>query len=323
MKKIFHALAASVLLFCAAFAHAASPSNYPDRQVKIIVPFAPGGATDYIARFMAEQLSKRMGKPFIVENRTGAGGIIGIESALKAPADGYTLLVMSASYAVVPSLQKLTIDPVKDAQPVVNMVFGPLAFVVNPKVPVKTLPELVAYAKARPGKLTFASAGIGNTTHVAMEAFLAETHLKMVHSPYRGMAPALMAVASGDAQVILTDVGSALALVSAGKVRMLAIGGNTRFPQIPDIPTVAESGFPNVLAGSWQGMFAPAGTPPAIVASLNSQINAVLHSPDVANTLAKRFATPIGGSPEQFGATVKSDVQKWAKVVREANIKLE
>ncbi|MGB6102947.1 MAG: tripartite tricarboxylate transporter substrate binding protein [Pusillimonas sp.] len=324
MKSIYCQLSTFILLTSSvAFAPPALSTDYPDKQVKIIAPFAPGGATDYIARLMAEQLSNRLGKPFIVENRTGAGGIIGIESALKAPADGYTLLVMSASYAVIPSLQKLNYDSINDAQPVAAIAFGPLAFVVNPEVPVNTLSELVSYAKAHPGKLTFSSAGTGNTTHVAMEAFLAETGIKMVHAPYRGMAPALMSVAAGDTQVILTDVGSAQALVAAGKVRMLAIGGDTRFSQIPDIPTVKESGFPQVLAGSWQGMFVPQGTPTAVVTKLNAEIDEILRSQEIIDTLKARYMTPIGGSPEQFGDTVKSDVAKWTKVVKDADIKLD
>ncbi|MGE0799791.1 MAG: Bug family tripartite tricarboxylate transporter substrate binding protein [Lautropia sp.] len=301
----------------------AQAGPYPSRPVRIVVPFAPGGATDYMARFIAQHLGKRSGQSFVVENRTGAGGIIAIESVVKAPPDGYTLLVASGSYAVNPAVMKLPFDPVNDLAPVVNMVAGPASFLVHPDLPVRNLAELVAYAKANPGKLVYASAGIGNTTHVAMEAFMAEAGIRMVHSPYRGMAPAVTAVGSGEAQVLLSDTASAMALVQAGKLRLIAVGGDKRLPQLPDIPSVVEAGFREVLAAPWQGMFAPRETPAAVVRWLNTQVNEILRDKDIVGQLDTRYFVALGGTAEDFGATVRSDVQKWQKVAREANIKVE
>ena len=187
----------------------------------------------------------------------------------------------------------------------------------------RTLGELVAYARANPGKLTYASAGVGNTTHIAMEAFLADTHTQMVHSPYKGMAPALTDVVGGRVQAIMSDLGSAVPLITAGKLRMLATGGAARLPAFPDVPTVSEAGFPDVLATAWQGMFAPRDTPPAVIAELNRQVNDILRQKDVVEQLTARFQAPIGGSPMDFSNTVRKDIERFATVARNAGIKAE
>jgi tripartite-type tricarboxylate transporter receptor subunit TctC len=324
MKRMLSLLlAAASLLLAAAPAALHAQARYPSRAVHIVVPFAVGGATDFVARFLADRLTRRLGQPFVVENRVGAGGVIGIQSVLTAPPDGYTLLVASASYAVNPAIMKLPFDPVKDAEPVINATFGPIGFVVHPSLPVNTLGELVAYAKANPGKLNYGSAGIGNTTHLSMEAFLADTGTRMVHAPYKGMAPALLGLAGGEVQVGMTDIGSAVALVKAGRIRMIAMGGNHRLPQFPDVPTTSEAGYPQLLAGAWQGMFAPRGTPPTVVAELNTAINEILHDKEATEQLSAHFQSPVGGTPAEFGATVKSDIEKFAEVARKANIKPE
>jgi tripartite-type tricarboxylate transporter receptor subunit TctC len=313
----------AMIMALPANAQSTAPATYPSRPVKILVPFAPGGATDTVARLIGEQLSKRTGQPYVVENRTGAGGIIAIEAVVKSPADGYTLLVASASYAVNPAIMKLPFDPVGDLAPVVDICFGPLVFLVNPEVPVHTLGELVAYAKANPGKLTYASAGIGNTTHIGMEAFLADTQTNMVHSPYKGMAPALSDVAGGHAQVILSDLGSAMGLITSGKLRALAIGGASRLPALPNVPTVREAGYPDILAGAWQGMFAPRDVPPAVLADINRQVNEILQQKDMIEQLATRYQTPIGGSASDFATTVRKDIERFGVIARNAGLKPE
>jgi len=324
MTNFLSLIAAIIFIYSGCANAQTSPaSSYPNRQVRIVVPFAPGGATDFVARFIADHLTKRLGQPFIVENRTGAGGIIGIDNVAKAIPDGYMLLVASGSYAVNPAVMRLPFDPVLDLIPIVNIVTGPASFLVNSTLPIKNLADLVMYAKMQEGKLVYASAGIGNTTHVAMEAFMAEAGIKMIHSPYKGMAPALAAVAASDAQVILSDTASAVSLVQAGKLRLIAVGGDKRLAQFPNVPSVVEAGFREVLAAPWQGIFAPKGTPVSIVQALNNHINDILRSKEIIDQLAGRFFAVVGGTPEDFNALVRSDMQSWKKVARESNVKIE
>ena len=313
-----------IALVLGAIAPAAAQEAYPAKPVKIIVPFATGGATDYIARYVGEKLSQRLGKVFIVENRTGASGSLGADAVAKAPADGYTLFVSSASYAVLPSLMKLPYDPLRDIAPVVNMVVAPIVVTVNADVPVKTLQELIAYAKSNPDKLAYASNGVGSTVHVLTEAFMAKTQTKMVHVPYKGIGPATADLVGGQVQVLLTDAGAVLQFVKAGRVRALAIGGSRRFEQLlPGVPTADEAGVPGLPLASWQGMFAPRGTPPAVVAKLNTEVNAIFRDKDVIDHFSARFATHVGGSPADFVATVKADIDSWGAIVRNAGIRAE
>lgn len=324
MKRLFSALVTVAAMLALAGSGAVSAQGrYPSKPVRIVVPFATGGATDFIARFLADRLTRRTGQPFIVENRVGAGGVIGIQSVFTSPPDGYTLLVASGSYAVNPAVMKLPFDPVRDAAPVVNVTFGPIGFVVHPSLPVNTLGELIAHLRANPGKLNYASAGMGNSTHLAMEAFLADTGTSMVHAPYKGMAPALTGLAGGEVQVGLTDIGSAQALVSAGRIKMIAVGGTRRLAQFPNVQTTGESGYPQLIAGVWQGMFAPAGTPAALIDELNAHVNEILRDKEAVDQLTARFQTPIGGTPAAFGATLKADIERFAEVARKANIKVE
>lgn len=322
MKRIV--LCAAVLAVCVAGSAAAQQDSYPARPVKIIVPFPPGGATDYVARFVGDKLTQRLGKPFIIENRTGAGGMLGADAAAKSPADGYTLFVASASYAVIPSLMKLPYDPVRDLVPVISMVIAPIIVTVNADVPIRSLKELVAYAKANPDKLAYASNGIGSTVHVLTEAFMSNTQTRMMHVPYKGIGPAVSDLVSGQVQVLFTDPGAIHQFVKAGRVRVLAIGGKRRFEQLlPGVPTADEEGFPGLPLASWQGMFAPRGTPPAIVEKLNGEVNAIFRDKDVVENFAARFATPLGGSPADFGAVIRSDIEAWGTVVRKAGIRVE
>lgn len=321
MKTLLPAVSLALLLIGPSHAQ---QDVYPSRPVKIIVPFATGGATDYAARFVGEKLSQRLGKSFIVENRTGASGMLGGDAVAKAPGDGYTLFVTSASYAVLPSLMKLTYDPLRDLVPVANMVLGVIAVTVNAEVPVRSLKELVAYAKSNPDRLAYASNGIGSTVHVLTEAFMANTQTRMVHVPYKGIGPATADLLGGQVQVLFTDAGAVLQFVKAGRVRALAIGGNRRFEQLmPGVPTAEEAGYPGLPLASWQGMLAPRGTPPAVIAKLNSEVNAIFRDKDVAEHFAARFATPVGVGAAEFGATIKADIESWGAIVRNAGIKAE
>jgi tripartite-type tricarboxylate transporter receptor subunit TctC len=324
MKPILSALVTvAAMLALAGPGTASAQGRYPSKPVRIVVPFAPGGATDFVARFLADRLTRRTGQTFIVDNRVGAGGVIGIQSVYTSPPDGYTLLVASGSYAVNPAVMKLPYDSVRDAAPVVNVTFGPVGFVVHPSIPATTLGELIAHLKANPGKLNYSCAGIGNVTHLAMEAFLADTGTSMTHAPYKGMAPALTGVASGEVQMALTDIGSAHGLISAGRIKMIAVGGDRRLTQFPNVPTTAESGYPKLVAGVWQGMFAPAGTPAAVIDELNAHVNEILRDKEALEQLTARFQTPIGGTPAAFAATLKADIERFAEVARKANIKPE
>jgi tripartite-type tricarboxylate transporter receptor subunit TctC len=275
MKRLLSALVTVAAVLALATPGAASAqARYPSKPVRIVVPFAAGGATDFVARFLADRLTRRTGQPFIVDNRVGAGGMIGIQSVFTSPPDGYTLLVASGSYAVNPAVMKLPYDSVRDAAPVVNVTFGPVGFVVHPSLPVNTLGELIAHLKANQGKLNYGSAGMGNSTHLAMEAFLADT-------------------------------------------------GTKRLAQFPNVPTTAEAGYPNLLAGVWQGMFAPAGTPAALIDERNAHVNKILRDKEAVDQLTARFQTPIGGTPVAFGATLKADIERFAEVARKATIKVE
>lgn len=321
--KFLSSIAVATALLTTSSAFAQSAPAYPTKPVKIIVPFAPGGPTDYIARLVAEKLGARLGQSFYVENRLGAGGVVGADAALRSPPDGHTLLVASVSYAVNPALMKMTFDPVKDAEPVVNLVLGTTVFAANANAPFNTLPELIAYAKANPDKLSYSTQGVGSVTHVATEAFLADQKIQITHIPYKGIGPALTALAAGEVQLSLPDYGAAQALVTAGKVKVLAVAGNKRVSQLPNVPTAPETGIKMVSSGSWQGMFAPKGTPKAIVDKLNQEINEILKSKDVVDTLTPRYAVPVGGTSAEFADQVKSDIQRYGDVVRSANIKAE
>ncbi|GAA5233907.1 Bug family tripartite tricarboxylate transporter substrate binding protein [Verticiella sediminum] len=325
MSALFKRIALSVAMLFMPFAatpgHAAT---YPDRAVKIIVPFAPGGATDYIARVIAEKLGARLGQPFVVENRAGAGGVVGTEAALRSPADGYTLLIASRSYTANPAIIKVKFDPVRDVVPIVNMVIAPSVFLVSKDTPANSLGELVAYAKGNPGKLFYASQGTGSITHISTEAFLASTGIKMEHVPYKGVGPALTALAAGEAQVLVTDPGASQPLVTAGKVKLLAVSGDQRLAQYPEVPTAVEQGFPQFGSyGSWQGLFAPAGTPAEAVDILNKTVNEILQTPEMSELLADRFAMPIGGSSADFAASVKADIRYYGDIARKLGIEAQ
>jgi tripartite-type tricarboxylate transporter receptor subunit TctC len=303
---------------------AVSAQTYPARPVRLIVPFAPGGSNDIMARLVGQKLGERLGQQFVVDNRPGASGIVGTDAAAKATADGYTVLMMSLTLAVNPSLYaKLPYDTEKDLLPVSLVASAPLMLVVHPSVPAQTVPQFLAYARANPDKLNFGSGGAGTTPHLAGEMVKSMAALKMTHVPYKGGGPALADLVGGQIQLMLENIPSTLPHVKAGRLRALAVTGAKRSPLVPELPTLDEAGLKGFEIVGWNGLFVPAGTPHAIVAKLHAETSAVLALPEVKERLATLGADGVGSSPDEFAAFVRAELRKWAKVVREAGIKVE
>jgi tripartite-type tricarboxylate transporter receptor subunit TctC len=301
----------------------AQAQSYPSRPVRLIVPLAPGGATDIIARLIGQWLSERLGQPFVIENRPGGGGNVGTEAVVRAPADGYTLLMAGPAQAINATLyDKLNFHFIDDVTPVAGIIVVPNVLVVNPSVPVKTVPELVAYAKANPRNLNMASAGIGSVQHVAGELFKSMTGIDMVHVPYRSGGPALTDLIGGQVQVMFPAAVSSIEYIRAGRLRALAVTTVTHSDQLPDIPTVAEFVLGYEAIG-WVGIGAPKNTSVEIIEKLNREINAGLADPKIKARLAELGGTVLPGLPRDFGKFVADETGKWAKVIRAANIKPE
>jgi len=309
-----------ILVTSVAFAQA-----WPNRPVRILVGFPAGQATDVLARMAAQRLSDATGQQFFVENRPGASGNIAFEMAARSAPDGYTLLMGSSGTAAInPALySKLPYDMNKDFAPVIMMANVPQVLIVNPNFPPRTVKELIDYAKARPGKIDYASGGSGLTNHLIMEMFKSATDLRLVHIPYKGGPPALTDLIAGQVQLMFETTVGALPHVRSGKVRALAVSTAKRSAAAPELPTVAESGVPGFDATAWIAMFAPAGTPREIVARLNAEINKGLATQEMRDRLIGLGADPVGGTPEEFGATLKGELAKWAKVVKESGAKID
>jgi tripartite-type tricarboxylate transporter receptor subunit TctC len=297
--------------------------QYPGKPVKIIVAFAPGGGTDFIARFIAQRLSASLGQQFIVENKPGAGGSIGIEAGVRSPPDGYTLTMISSSYTVNPSLYKLKFDPVADITPIIQLSRGPLIVVVNPSLPVKNIEELIALAKAKPAQISFASPGSGSNSHLAGELFTSMARIKMTHVPYKGTGPALTDTLAGHTNVLFGTNSSVLPHVRTRRLRALAVTTTQRLTAEPDIPTVAESGVPGYEVALWHGLIGPKGLPRPIVDRINSEATQTLKLPETVGKLQNDGVSPAGGTPEQFLATIRGEIVVWRKVVNEAGVKVE
>ena len=296
---------------------------YPARPVRIIVGFPPGGPSDILARLIGQWLSERLGQPFIIENRPGATGNIGTEAVIRAPADGYTLLLVVPANAISVALyDKLNFNFVRDTMPVAGISRGPLVMEVNPAIPINTVPEFIAYAKANPGKINFASPGNGATIHLCGELFKMMSGVQMVHVPYRGNAPALTDLLAGQVQVMFADTPSSIEHIRTGKLRALAVTTATRSEVLPEIPTVSEF-LPGFEANNWFGVAAPKSTPPKIIDKLNNEINAALAEPKIKARLADLGEAALAGSPADFGKLITEEAEKWGKVVRAANIKPE
>jgi tripartite-type tricarboxylate transporter receptor subunit TctC len=304
-------------------AFGAQAQTYPSKPVKIVVGFAPGGGSDFAARVIAQQLTERMKNQVIVENKPGAGSLIGAEYVIKSAPDGYTLLLTPASYTVNPSVYKLSFDPLNDITPIAQISKGPYIVAVHPSVPAKTLKELVDYAKANPGKLSYASSGNGAHIHVATEYLLYTAGINIVHVPYKGSGPALNDTVGGQVQMIFGSVATALQYVKSGRLRPLAVTTPKRIAAAPDVPTVAESGYPGWEVTNWHGLVGPKGLPKDIVQRLNKEVNVAVHSPDMVKVLSGDGLEPAGGTPEELAALLKAEVARWAQVVKRANIKID
>jgi tripartite-type tricarboxylate transporter receptor subunit TctC len=301
----------------------ARAQTWPARPVRLIVTFAAGGPNDIIARLMAQWLSDRLGQQVVVENRTGAGGNIGTEAAAKAVPDGYTFLVMGASNAINPTLYaKLNFDPLRDLMPVAGILRSPNVLEINPGVPAKTVPEFIAYAKANPGKITMASAGIGSNQHMSGEYFKMLAGVDLVHVPYRGASQALTDLMGGQVKMMIDPIPSSIEHIKAGRLRALATTGTERSKLLPDLPTVCEF-IPGYEASGFTGLSAPKNTPPEAVETLNREINAAFENPSIKARFADWGATPLPGSPADFGRFFAQEIEKWGKVVKFADARQE
>ena len=296
------------------------PAGYPNRPVRLIVPFPPGGSNDILGRFMGTKLTDRLGQQVIVDNRPGADGIIGADIAARATPDGYTLLVVSTSYAMNPAIhKKMPFDPVKDLTAIAMIGTGPNAIVVNPNFAAKTVKDLVAMAKAKPGQINYASSGIGGFNHFGGELFKSVTGVQMTHVPYKGGGPAMVDIMAGHVPVLFSTLIQALPHHRSGKLRVLATGGPKRSPALPDVPTVKESGIDYEVT-IWWGILGPKGMPQPLVAGLNDTVAKILAEPETQKRLAAEAAEPLAVSPKEFAQIIEKDIAKWIKVARDAKM---
>lgn len=303
----------------------AAQSDYPGKPIRLIIGFPPGGSTDIVGRIVAIKLSERLGQQIVVDNRGGAGGTIGADIAAKAAPDGYTLTVGTTSTHAVAAgaYSKLPYDPVKHFSPISLVAITPYLLVVNPQVPANTLAELVTLAKSQPGKLNYASAGNGSTTHLAMEMLKDVAKINLVHIPYKGNAPADVAILANEVQAVFGSMPALLQNVKANKVRALAVGTTRRSPALPDVATVSELGYAGFEAALWLGILAPAGTPQPIIERLNRELVAIVAMPDFRTLMDKNGAEPISNTPAEFAAMVRAEVDRYTKVVKAIGIKLD
>jgi tripartite-type tricarboxylate transporter receptor subunit TctC len=302
----------------------AQTDTYPGRPVRLIVPFAAGGLNDVVARLVAPYLERALGQPFIIDNRPAASGIVGTDATAKATPDGYTLLMVASSFTVIPAThQKVPYDAQRDLAPIVMVAKNALLFLVNPKVPAKSLAEFVTLAKADPGKFNYASPGAATQTHLVVELFSQRAGIKLQHIPYRGGAPAMTAMVAGDTQFTAISTLLSLPQIQSAALRAIASGSLTRDPQLPDLPTVAEQGFPGFEAIQWIGLLTTAGTPAEIIERLNAEVNRALRDPDLIAKFAQQGISPAGGTPADFQRTIATDLRNWTETARAANIKAE
>jgi tripartite-type tricarboxylate transporter receptor subunit TctC len=306
-----------------ALAIPAVAEDYPNRPVRLIIPFPAGGSTDVVGRLVATYLGERSGRQMVVDNRSGAGGVIGTEAVAKSPPDGYTLLLISMAHAVNPWLFKLSYDPIRDFAPVALLAEGANVLVVNPSLPVNSVNELIALAREKPGDLQYASAGIGTFQHLGAELFKLMAGIEMVHVPFRGGGPSMISVVGGHTRVTFPSLAQTVPYIKSGTLRALGTGGRERSPVLPDVPTIAEAGLPGYEAVNWWGIVAPAGTPRTIIDKLSGEIAAVQRSPEAQKQLASEGATPITMTPDAFGQFMVGEMDKWGKVVRQGGIKAE
>lgn len=305
-------------------AASASAQGYPDKPVKLVVPFPPGGPTDIVGRLVAQKLAEGIGQPVVVENRPGAGGTVGSTAVARAPADGYTLLYGSTTLAIAPSLYRdLAYDPRTAFAPISLVSRGPIIAAVNAQLPAKTLKDFIALAKSSPGRINYGSAGSGTPPHLAAELFKTVAGVDLVHVPYKGGGPAVSDLAGGQVQVCFEGLPTLLPHIKSGKVRALAITGAKRDPALPEVPTFAEAGLPGYDANFWNGLVAPAGTPAEVIARLNSVLVQALATPEVHAALVRLGLEAAGTTPQQFGDFIAAEIDKWARVVKASGAKID
>lgn len=315
------AAAALLALSWTAFAVA---QNYPERPIRLIVPLSAGGSADIVGRALAQKMGEKLGQQLVIDNRPGAGSIIGTELAARAPADGYTLLLAGSSFTSAPSVvRKLPYDPVKDFAPITMPANAPGLLVVHPSLPARTVNDLVSLARAKPGQINYASPGNGTAPHFAGALFNLMAKVDMTHIPYKGAGPAVTAVMAGESQVNFASMPSAIGQVRQGRLRGVAVTGLKRSAAIPELPTVSESGLTGFESGSWQGLFAPAGTAPGVIRTLHRTVVEVVQLPDVISQLAKDGSEPVGSAPDVFAKHVSAELAKWARVAKEARMHVE
>jgi tripartite-type tricarboxylate transporter receptor subunit TctC len=315
MAVAFLLVGAMVTTLCA--------QTYPNKPIRFILPYPPGGATDILGRIIGQKFAEQLGQPFVPENRPGAGGNIGTEIAAKAQPDGYTIVLGSTGLVISPGLyKKLNYDPIKDLAPISMVLQGPYVLLVRPSLPVKSLKELIEYAKARPGKLHFGG-GIGSSPHLAGEMLNSLAKIKMVHVPYKGVNQAMLAMMSNEIDMVVIGTPAALSQIQAGKVRALAVLTEQRVPSLPDVPTTREAGIDNFVVVSWYGILTTAGTPRDIIARLNSEWVKIAAMPDTREKMQKIEFDVMSSTPEQFSEFIKTEIARWSKIIKEANISVE
>ncbi len=324
-----HSVAVAAALCCWAVAFpgdvlAADASNYPERPVRLIDPYAPGGGSGLVARLVGAKLGEAWGRQVVVDNRPGAAGAIGTEITARSAPDGYTLCMgTSGSIAISPNMNKVSFDPLADLIPITQTSAQVMLVVLHPSVPVNSVKELIAYARAQPNKLVYASSGTGGSGHLAVELFLAITKVSMTHVPYKGSGPAVLAMIQGETQLGFNNILSVLPHVNNGRLKAIAVTSTKRAPSVPNLPTLAEAGVPGYDATSWNGIFAPAKTPRPIINKIHAAAVKALNSPDVREKLVAAGSDPIGSTPEEFLAYVKLEIARWGKVIKENNIRSE
>jgi tripartite-type tricarboxylate transporter receptor subunit TctC len=323
MFKARSVLCASVALACAGFTAGSPAQTYPTKPVRLIVPFPPGGSNDIVGRLMAQELTEKLGKQVVVDNRGGAGGVVGTEIAANSDPDGHTLLIISVAYAFNPAMYKLRFDPERSFVPISILGSGPNALTVSPKLPVNSVKELIAMAKAQPGKLNYASSGVGTFQHLGTELFRIMAGINIVHVPFKGGGPAMADVIAGNTEICLASLIQVIPHVDSKRLKLLATGGAKRAKVYPNVPTIAEAGVPGYDSSNWWGLLAPAKTPPAIVTQLRAVTTKILAQPELQKKFEQQGAETVKMTPDEFGRFIKAEMVKWGRVVKEAGIKAE
>lgn len=299
----------------------AASASYPERPIRVVVATAAGGGIDLVARRVGAKLTEAWGQPVVVDNRAGAAQTIGTDIVAKAPPDGYTLLCISSTHTMIPGLfRNLPFDAIRDFAPITMLALAPNLLVVHPSIPARTLSEFIALAKTKPRQMNYGSSGNGSLGHLGMEMLKSATGIDLVHIPYKGAAPSLTAVLSGEVSAVIIQIIAVVPQVRAGRLRALGITSSRRSSAVPDVPTIAEAGVPGFEGSSWFGLVAPSRTPPAIVAKLNAELVRIMNLPDIRAQFVNEGAEPVGDTPEQFAATIRSEIAKWGKVIKAVGI---